>query len=119
MTETRQERIQSFAFIISELICIALAIGIVTSCFAGHNSTIVGREIALEEKINPNDAPVASLTRLPNIGRLRAQAIVAYRENFVLQEVGRPAFRDCNDLQKVKGIGPKTSQNISKWLIFE
>jgi competence ComEA-like helix-hairpin-helix protein len=107
MTETRQERIQSFAFIFSELICIALAVGIVTSCFA------------LEEKINPNDAPAASLTRLPNIGRVRAEAIVAYRENFVLQEVGRPAFRDCNDLQKVKGIGPKTSQNISKWLIFD
>ena len=117
MTETRQERIQSFAFIFSELICIALAVGIVTSCFAGHNSTIVGREIVLEEKINPNDAPAASLTRLPNIGRVRAEAIIVYRNSFF--EANNPAFKDCNDLQKVKGIGPKTSQNISKWLIFK
>jgi len=119
MTETRQERIQSFAFIISELICAALAVGIVTSCFAGNSSTIASREIALEEKINLNDAPAVSLARLPNIGRLRAQAIVAYRENFVLQEVYRLAFRDCNDLQKVKGIGPKTAKNMSKYLKFE
>jgi hypothetical protein len=119
MTETRQKGIQSFAFVVSELICIALTAGIVTSGFIRHRSDIGGSEMALDDKINPNYAPAASLVRLPNIGRLRAQAIIAYRENFVLQEIDRPAFRNCNDLQKVKGIGPKTSQNISKWLIFE
>ena len=119
MTETRQERIQSFAFIISELICAALAVGIVTSCFAGHNSAIADREITLDEKINPNDAPAASLARLPNIGHTRAQAIIAYKERIIAQNGDIPAFRDCNDLQKVKGIGPKTVQNVNKWLRFE
>lgn len=119
MIETRQERIQSFAFVISVCICVALTAGIVTSCFAEYNSTIASREIALEEKINPNDAPVASLARLPNIGLVRAEAIIAYRNSFLVQGVNNPAFRDCNDLQKVKGIGPKTAQNISEWLIFE
>jgi DNA uptake protein ComE-like DNA-binding protein len=31
----------------------------------------------------------------------------------------RRTFRNCDDLQKVKGIGPKTVQNISHWLKFE
>jgi competence ComEA-like helix-hairpin-helix protein len=119
MTETRQERIQSFAFIISELICAALAVSIVTSCFVWHNSTIAGREITLDEKINPNDAPAVSLARLPNIGLVRAEAIVAYRENFRERDNENQPFKDCNDLQKVKGIGPKTVKNMSKWLMFD
>lgn len=119
MTETRQKGIQSFAFVVSELICIALTAGIVTSGFMRHRSAIGGSEIALDDKINPNNAPAASLARLPNIGRVRAQAIVAYRENFNEKGSKSRPFQDCIDLQKVKGIGPKTAQNISKWLMFE
>jgi outer membrane protein assembly factor BamB len=29
------------------------------------------------------------------------------------------AFQNCDDLQKVKGIGPKTVENIREWLKFE
>ncbi|UCF44481.1 MAG: helix-hairpin-helix domain-containing protein [Planctomycetota bacterium] len=60
---------------------------------------------------------MASLVRLPGIGAVRTAAIVAYRENF--GSADNPAFRDCNDLQKVHGIGPKTAQNICQWLRFE
>ena len=56
--------------------------------------------------------------RLPGIGDGRAKAIVAYRENFSERQNGK-AFRNCDDLQKVKGIGPKTAEDICEWLKFE
>jgi len=82
-------------------------------------SALGGCEIELDEKINPNDSPVASIIRLPDVGLVRAKAIVAYRENFDDKDKESRPFQDCNDLQKVKGIGPKTAQNISQWLKFE
>ena len=115
-TKTRQNRIQSFAFVIAASVCVLFSISFSASRLLGLRQSC---EIALEEQINPNDAPVASLVRLPGIGIGRAAAIVAYRENFSEKEENRPAFRNCDDLQKVKGIGPKTVQNISQWLKFE
>lgn len=119
MTETRQEKIQSFAFVVSEVVCLALTTGIVTSGFISYSSTIGGNEITLDDKINPNYAPVASLARLPGIGCVRARAIVAYRQDFFARKGGNLSFRGCNDLKKVRGIGPKTAQNIGQWLRFE
>ncbi len=111
MREAGQKTIQSFAFVIS--VCAAVCFSLCyVSEFVGSSQSC---EIELEGRINPNDATVVSLVRLPGIGVSRAGAIVAYRENFG----GNPAFRNCNDLQKVKGIGPKTVQNISEWLRFE
>ena len=116
MAEVGQNRIQSFAFVISVCGCALLSIGFAASSFVGIRQS---REIELDERINPNDAPIASLVRLPGIGVGRAEAIVAYRENFGEQNNGTAAFQNPNDLQKVKGIGPKTVQNISEWLTFE
>lgn len=118
MTDARQSRIQAFAFVIAVGVCVLLCV-----CFASSlvrfKPAFGGDEIQLAEKINPNDAPIASLVRLPGIGVVRAEAIVAYRKHFAEQEDGSAAFQDCNDLQKVKGIGPKTVQDISEWLRFE
>lgn len=41
----------------------------------------VSCEVEIEQKVNPNDAPVKSLARLPGLGLVRAEAIVAYRES--------------------------------------
>jgi len=76
-------------------------------------------EIELGDRINPNTAPLESLVRLPGLGVTRAAAIVAYRENLKGKEVRDPAFRDLNDLKKVKGIGPQTARNAGQWLKFE
>ncbi len=76
-------------------------------------------EIKLENRINPNTAPTASLVRLPGIGLSRAAAIVAYRENFARDNDGKAAFETADDLQKVKGIGPKTVEKTGQWLKFE
>ena len=116
MREVRQTRIQSFAFVISVCVAVCFSLGFVSE----YVSSGQGSKIELESRINPNDAPIASLVRLPGIGVSRAGAIIAYRENFGGSPYGgNPVFRSCNDLQKVKGIGPKTVQNIGELLTFE
>jgi len=75
--------------------------------------------LELESRINPNNAPVSSLIRLPGIGPARALAIIEYREDFKRENGAVPAFRDCDDLCNVRGIGPVTAKNISEWLKFE
>ena len=119
MIETRQSRIQSFAFVISVAVCVLFSMAFVASSVMRLGSVSGRCEIVLEEKINPNDASVASLVRLPNIGLVRAAAIVAYRENFNGKDSESQPFQNCDDLQKVKGVGPKTIQNLSEWLKFE
>jgi len=108
-------RIQSFAFVI------AVFVGVLfggSSFFLSLADSGQLCEIELDSCINPNDAPVASLVRLPGIGIGRAKAIVSYRNNFTEKAGNSRAFRNHDDLQKVKGIGPKTVQNISQWLKF-
>jgi len=116
LEEGRQNRIQSFAFVIAVAVCVCFSICFATLSFARLEKS---QEVRLESRINPNNAPVASLVRLPGIGISRARAIVAYRDDFIKQGRGNRAFQNCDDLQKVKGIGPKTAQNISEWLKFE
>ena len=72
----------------------------------------------MDSLINPNDAPVESLVRLPGMGLGRAGAIVAYRESLYQQGMAA-AFENREDLRKVRGIGPKTVQGISEWIIFD
>lgn len=114
-TEDRQSRTQSFAFIISVCGCFLFSIGFGASSLVG---TELSFEIGLDERVNPNDAPIASLVRLPGIGIGRAEAIVAYREAFGKKGQSK-AFQNSDDLQMVKGIGPKTAHNIRQWLKFE
>jgi DNA uptake protein ComE-like DNA-binding protein len=114
--EAEQNKIRAFAFVIAVSVCVLFFVYFMVSGLAGLRQAC---EIRLESRINPNDAPPASLVRLPDIGIGRAGAIVAYRENFSGKNSGSPAFRNCDDLQKVKGIGPKTAQKICEWLKFE
>lgn len=51
--------------------------------------------------ININRATESELTSLHGIGSSKAQAIILYREMF-------GDFKSIDDLEKVKGIGPKT-----------
>jgi competence ComEA-like helix-hairpin-helix protein len=115
-TEDRQSGIQSFAFVVSVCGCILLSMGFGASSLVGAEPSF---EIGLDERVNPNDAPVASLVRLPGIGIGRAEAIVDYRRNLSEQDNSTHVFQEPKDLQEVKGIGPKTVQNINEWLKFE
>ncbi|MHC4624845.1 MAG: ComEA family DNA-binding protein [Planctomycetota bacterium] len=114
--DSAQERIQSFAFVISVGICVLLCGSYAISEFEGSRQ---GHAIELEVKINPNEASVGSLVRLPGIGVGRAWAIVAYRESIGGKEMNNAVFQSCGDLQKVRGIGPKTVQDLGECLKFE
>ena len=114
--DDEQDRLHCLAFIIAIVVATLLSALFASS---GFSRTQGPREIILEGRINTNVAPATSLARLPGVGVTRAGAIVAYRSSFSGQQDDKQAFWDCNDLDKVKGIGPKTVQNISRWLKFE
>ena len=118
MRQTDQNRIQSFAFVMSVCIAVCFSFSFIASLRAVESSGARSQS-RLQNRINPNEAPVESLVRLPGLGVGRAGAIVAYRENLQKKNGKSLAFEDCNDLLKVSGIGPKTVQNISEWLTFD
>jgi len=98
-------------------VVLGLAAGVCFALESGH----VDRSpaVLLEEKINPNTAPIASLIRLPRIGVARAQAIVAHRQHRPDGPGGRTAFNRPDDLTEVSGIGPRTVDDVAAWLEFD
>ena len=111
-TDTTQSRIQSFAFVISAGIAVLLCVWLAVSDASSPPRLC---QFELDSRINPNQASAASLVRLPGIGIVRAGAIVSYRRN----HSDGTAFENSDDLQKIRGIGPKTAEAISQWLKFE
>ncbi len=107
-----QSRTQLAAFITAIIVCFLISeyLGVCYFARSGNQSDVV-----LESRINPNTALSASLVRLPNIGPRRAAAIIDYRENV---DEG-PVFEKAEDLQKIKGIGPKTVEGLRAWVVFE
>lgn len=115
--EPEQKRIQSFAFIIS--ICAAFCFACISaSDITSSQTTTNEKKLHLDNRINPNIAPLESLIRLPNIGIAKAEAIISYRNDYAEKNNGRFAFETLNDLQNVKGIGRTTAQNMNEWLTF-
>lgn len=55
--------------------------------------------------VNINTATEQELTALPGIGAAKAKAIVAYREK-------NGAFKSVDELDNVKGIGPKLLEKL-------
>jgi competence protein ComEA len=64
------------------------------------------------QKININKASSAELCKLKNIGPACADRIIKYRES-------NGPFEKTEDLQKVKGIGPKTYENIKNQITVQ
>ena len=62
-------------------------------------------EVEKPQKVNLNRAELWLLEALPGIGKVRAQAIIDYR-----QQNGR--FRNINELTKVDGIGITTYEQV-------
>ena len=108
----QHKRTQAGSFFIAALLCCAIGSFLAGSYYLGLNETC---EIITDCKINPNTASLASMIRLPGIGPARASAIVKYREN---NSTDKAVFENCADLQKVKGIGPKTAESAGPWLCF-
>ncbi len=64
-----------------------------------------------EPPINVNTATREELQRLPSVGPVTAQAIVASRTN--------APFQTVNDLDKVKGIGPRTLEKLRPFVVVK
>lgn len=62
-------------------------------------------QLAGESKINVNTASRSELMKLPRVGPVTADKIIAYRSAY-------GSFRSIEDLQKIKGIGPKTVEQL-------
>ena len=107
-------KVEHFSFILAIFIsfCFCILFGI--SLFTDERSS----QLVLDMRINPNDAAAASLMRLPGIGRVKAEAIISYRDQRARENAGA-VFTNCLDLEAVSGIGPKTVENICEWLRFE
>jgi DNA uptake protein ComE-like DNA-binding protein len=107
---------QSLAFLVGTGLCLALALGFAVGTLRRGEAAAAR---PAPERINPNEAPVASLMRLPQIGAARARAIVICRQS-VRGPAGRqPAFRTADDLQQIRGIGPAIVEDVRPWLRFE
>ena len=71
-------------------------------------------------KIDPNTAGPAELTAIPSIGPALADRIVSYRRD--LRDRQGPhaiPFTTLDDLQNVKGIGPRTAEKMQPYLTFD
>ena len=65
-----------------------------------------------QDRINVNTADVKTLTSLPGIGEVRAEAIVSYREE-------HGPFLSISDLLQVKGVGEGTLNKIKDLICVE
>jgi competence ComEA-like helix-hairpin-helix protein len=105
--EKENTKIQSLAFLISICVCAALSV-----CLVFSTAGASGEKIVLDDKINPNTDSAVSMARLPSFGQTRANAVIEYREN-------GNTFDSAEDIDKVKGIGPKTLDGIRPYLRFD
>ncbi|MGQ9650524.1 MAG: ComEA family DNA-binding protein [Phycisphaerae bacterium] len=88
-----------------------------TSLLANPGTLPAVASAQVESKIDPNAAAWAELASLPGIGEVLAKRIVEYRQG----KAGGPnkvVFRQPEDLEAVRGIGPKTVAKLAKHLKF-
>jgi competence ComEA-like helix-hairpin-helix protein len=107
---------QSVAFLVAVGVCLTLSLGFAVGMLQRSQGPT---SVHGNERINPNEAPVASLMRLPQVGAARARAIVAHRERAGSQAGRPPAFKTADDLRQIKGIGPAIVEDIRPWLQFD
>jgi len=114
--DAEQRKVQACAFVLAVCFAVLVSAALVALGFARLRTAC---SIQLQQTINPNNAPRASLLRLPGIGTGRAGAIIEYRRNYNIKRPLSKPFGSAQDLQKLKGFGPRTVENISPWLRFQ
>jgi competence ComEA-like helix-hairpin-helix protein len=108
-SEKAQMPLQSAAFLVGICICAAVSAWCFVSSYAAMGNN---EKITLDGKINPNIDTAVSIARLPSLGNAKAKAVIEYRQSGAV-------FNDAADLDNVKGIGPKTVENVRPYLKFE
>src|SRR4051812_14761408 len=76
------------------------------------------RAAELLDQLDPNTATIFDLSALPNLGPAIARRIIEDREQFQKNHPNEPAYRELDDLQRIKGIGPATVENLKPYLRF-
>jgi competence ComEA-like helix-hairpin-helix protein len=107
---------QSLAFLVGMAVCLALSLVFATGMLE-RRADFPG--VGQGERVNPNEAPAASLMRLPQIGAARARAIVAHRDRAGTPQGRAAVFTKADDLQQIKGIGPAIVEELRPWLQFD
>jgi competence ComEA-like helix-hairpin-helix protein len=79
---------------------------------------VPSRMTDLADRMDPNAATWQELAAIPGLGEKKARAIVAFREKWIQDHPNLPAFAGPQDLRGVKGIGPATVSNMSRYFIF-
>lgn len=103
-------RDQWLVVIVSVVVVVLLAVKWQKLSYVDRSEIIVQRESEdIGYQIDLNTATWVELTQLRDVGAITAQAIVTSRE-----ELG--PFFSIDDLQRVKGIGPKTVEKNRRWL---
>ncbi len=72
-------------------------------------------------RINPNTAEWWELASLPGLGPTLSKRIVEYRAD-QRKKQGDPhaqVFRSVEDLQRIRGIGPKRSATLGERMVFD
>ena len=103
-------RDQWLVVIVSVVVVVLLAVKWQKLRYVDRSEIIVQRESEdIGYQIDLNSATWIELTQLRDVGPVTAKAIVSNREEF-----GR--FTSIDDLQRVKGVGPKTVEKNRRWL---
>ncbi|HIQ79260.1 MAG TPA: helix-hairpin-helix domain-containing protein [Candidatus Scatomorpha intestinavium] len=63
-------------------------------------------------KIDINSASAETLTLLPGIGEVRAEAIISYRE-------AHGGFKSVDELLEIDGIGPAILEGLEEYITAE
>jgi competence ComEA-like helix-hairpin-helix protein len=105
-------KVEISAFALAVCLCLLLSVFFL---FGGLSESGAGSNVKIAGRINPNTASIESLMRLDGIGASRAYDIVQYRRNCDREK----AFELADDLQAIRGIGPKTVEKIEGWLCFD
>ena len=69
-----------------------------------------------DQRIDPNTASAAELASLPGIGEKLAERIITYRQEQAAEGAAGRVFRSPEDLDAVRGIGPKTLERLRPYL---
>jgi DNA uptake protein ComE-like DNA-binding protein len=112
MEDAGHDTIEGFSYLLACTAALALAIIFSFGVLSKADVPVV----QLQRRINPNDAPIASLARLPQVGVTRAERIAAYRQ---ANGGDGPVFTCSDDLREVKGIGPAIASGLSDFLRFD
>lgn len=105
-------KVETSAFALA--VCVSLLLSV---CFlvGGLPQGQAVSNLKIDGKVNPNTASIESLMRLDGIGASRAYDIVQYRQKCDRKK----AFQTPDDLQAIRGIGPKTVEKIEHCLSFD